>query len=73
MESDRLAEVQELVAGAASGDPDQLSLPLTRDRFADLGVALDESTRLLQLRGYHLARVRGEESGWVAIYNRVAH
>ena len=71
MGSDRLDEVQELVAGATAGDPNELSLPLIRDRFSDLGGVLDEATRLLQLRGYHLSRVRGEDAGWVATYNRV--
>ena len=60
-----------MIAEAIPNEPGQLTIELSRDRFSALGRALDETTEILERRAYRLMRVRGEEWGWVAIYEPI--
>ena len=71
MVSDASEELQRLIAAAVPETPGRLTIELSRDRFAALGSALDETTEILERRAYRLARVRGEEWGWVATYEPI--
>ncbi|MBW3594461.1 MAG: hypothetical protein KY391_02695 [Actinobacteria bacterium] len=72
MGSNDLENVQHVISEAVAGDPDELYLDLSRERFASLGAALDAATSNLMSRGYHLAGVRVSGDDWVATYRRVA-
>ena len=70
MGSDWLDELQKSIADAAAGDQEQVIVELARDRYPDLGAALDAATGILEGRGWHLAKVLGEADSWVATYRR---
>ena len=70
MSSDQLEKVKVLIAEAAAGDPDSFTLELSHDTFEEIGAALDGATELVESRGYNLTRVRAEDRGWVASYQR---
>ena len=57
-----------MIAEAVPDEPGRLTIELSRERFSALGRALDETTEILERRAYRLARVRGEDWGWVATY-----
>lgn len=73
MGSDRVEEeLHELLADALAGAPTNVTLELSEERFARLGVALDVASRILEGRGYRLTRVVAQGRSWRATYERMS-